>query len=196
MSHILIEGLFRRTPHQIDCPPDLRTVQSDMREIGWREMWRGRIPRSAIQWQRKYFETTGQKTRKASTWARHIVVAIFEQFLALWRLRNETRHGATKEEKARIDKERTRQRMSDLYAKVGSLNNAADRAMFLPDDHWQALPTATAKAHLSWAEPLLKKCVAPSEHTQPQCTQGDPQNDAYRPPPDPDPDPLTFYPNP
>ena len=111
------------------------------------ELWRGKIPVSLT----KPFS----KNRYARGWDRHIVTAIFDAFLALWRRRNDILHGRTdapKQHDADV-----RNRLSRLLTEFQELPPDLRVLKNIPAED---STIRVIECFLSWAELLLKKCKA------------------------------------
>ena len=126
-----------------DLPPSKAVDDCDI--ITQMELWRGKIPVSLL----KPF----LKNRCAKGWGRHIVTAIFDAFLALWRRRNDILHGRTdapKQHEADV-----RERLSTLLSDFRSL---PPDLQVLKNAPTSDSTIRVIECFLSWAELLLKKC--------------------------------------
>ena len=139
--------LFEPTPKissLIEAFPAAKQALKDCHKITWLEVWRGRIPFSLIE-----YASVGRYHKKCG---RHIVRAIYNAFLLIWRQRNDTLHDRTlecpPETKAILD------RLTAVTDGFCDLPYTFPRIRHPPDpsvssDHIIA-------CFLAWAEPLLR----------------------------------------
>jgi hypothetical protein len=96
MAKLWLEGLRKgmmNDNNTIKSSPDLRHSIEAQEKIWWDQMMKGRIAHQWVQTQKEAMGDTATKKKNALTWATDMVALIFEQWLQLWKIRNEDRHG-------------------------------------------------------------------------------------------------------
>jgi hypothetical protein len=73
--------------------PSVREVAEDQEEIGWHHILKGRFSRKWKQTQDRYLGTRADEKVNGGTWMTKVITKWFEQWLKLWKMRNEDRHG-------------------------------------------------------------------------------------------------------
>ena len=112
---------YHRTLDTIESPmyPERYSQLIDTQnDIGWDQLYKGRW---SIEWVRAHerFLQSREHRREdmsASSWVLSFGRLLLDQWLELWKLRNEERHGKDKSQEAQIRKQRLQSELQELYA--------------------------------------------------------------------------------
>ena len=86
----MMEG---RDPNTIRVDPAVADVAAAQASIGWKHILKGRFSKSWKMAQERYLGNRKTNRNNGSTWATKIAESWFLEWLKLWKLRNEDRHG-------------------------------------------------------------------------------------------------------
>ena len=160
------------------------TIQEDCLAIGRNELWRGRLPTSAIlayQNMKRCGTTDGSLSRISIQWSKKVVKAILQQALNLWYFRNKLRHGNDREEEAAIRRRKALKRCKALDSRVRRLSR--DKDIFVSNETTQKWTTGMIVNYLTWAEPLATKMAKePNCEPRPEIKWDVTSGEVYDPP--------------
>ncbi len=114
-------------PSTVHIPATVSHIAEQQQAIGWHQLLQGRFTEA---WRLHYHQYLGSKatnTKNGHTWVTSVITTIFTQWLDLWKLRNQDRHG--KDSQAQDDVAR-RQAVTELQ----TLYNLQD--LVLPHHAW------------------------------------------------------------
>jgi hypothetical protein len=120
--------LYNKPLESIPFDPSVEEVAKAQAQIGWHQIMSGRF---ATQWQQSHNKYLGNKTtsrNNGTTWATTMIEAGLQQWLNLWKQRNEDRHGQDEETERQAQERQTIREVTMFY------ENHADRVG--PDLHW------------------------------------------------------------
>ena len=137
---------------------DLNVLQDDCDKIGRVELWRGRLPKSLVEWQHTFI-TKGASTQKIGSegarWATRVVKSIFGEFLNLWWLRNDIRHGRNETEESEARRMRAKRRCLALEPRIKRLKPST-RKLFVDEETWKKWRTREIISYANWASDMVK----------------------------------------
>jgi hypothetical protein len=113
------KGLKPEEDTMVECDPTLQTIRDAQQHIGWNQMLKGRIAKAWIQYQREAMGEAATKRRNATTWSTEMVSTIFEQWLKLWKMRNEDRHGKDTKAKKEAERKQAIRELEQMYEEHG-----------------------------------------------------------------------------
>ena len=91
-----------------------------------------------------------------------LIILIHREFLALWRLRNERRHGSDASERNEIRRERYIARAKKVQEIARQLTDKRDRELLEWNTDLAPWPTSRIVAFVTWAEDLAAFCAKES----------------------------------
>ncbi len=86
------EALFQGRPDELReyVDPECRQIAAKQAAIGWANMLKGRLSKSWSACQSRHLR---QPAKDPSKWSKDLALFMLQQFLLLWKSRNEDRHG-------------------------------------------------------------------------------------------------------
>ena len=147
LCNIVIAGLqcvFRDTNeslHPARFPPEYRSLIAAQNAIGWAQLFRCRWAQawSTIQQTTLIFDPLEDSPHALTAWVRRCGRLLLAQWWELWKLRNEERHGQTRESTQNRMKATVESHLHELYVLRPTIM-PVDRNMF---------PYETAQAHIA-----------------------------------------------
>jgi hypothetical protein len=132
MTHLLLNGIIQaiQNPHTegpVNIPAELASVAAAQGNIGWQHILKGRLSKEWISHIEHRIRNEATQSKNAVTWATDIIRTIFSQWLDLWKLRNEDRHGHDYTSKRAAERSQAIREMEQLYEFQGRI---------LPEDNW------------------------------------------------------------
>jgi len=85
--------LEQRDTATIPVDPSVADIAAAQTEIGWHQIRKGRFSKSWREAQTRYLGSRATKHNNGETWMTKIIAAILREWLRMWALRNEDRHG-------------------------------------------------------------------------------------------------------
>ena len=170
LRDLLIEHIFGHFAPQSDPKPPpqlLSTINSDMAAIDWQNLWKGYIPSSVTTFQASFANESAQvKTKQKDTpWGVKLCRLIHNEVLALWKKRNEKRHGREPQENHRLKREKFMVRARKIQETAKKLPSKRDRDLLESETDLSPWPTCRIVAFVDWAEGLAAFCEKESELT-------------------------------
>jgi hypothetical protein len=99
----------------IGSTPETQSIIEEQEKIGWEQMIKGRISKKWIKAQEEEMGDNATKRKNALTWATEMISLIFEQWLKLWKIRNEDRHGRDTATRKAAEREQAIRELSQMY---------------------------------------------------------------------------------
>ena len=98
-------------------PAQYRQLVEEQEAIGWTNFLKGRLTTQWAIHQDRHLKERKLKTskRNGTTWATNLASAMLNEWLALWKIRNEDRHGRDKTTQTRVRAEQIRREVELLY---------------------------------------------------------------------------------
>ena len=96
LRNLLLEGLhvvFYGREDTIQVPPGLETLAESQREIGWKQLLKGRLSTQWQQYRDAHLGSSATDKNSGLKWATMVVDSIFKSWWKLWQLRNADRLG-------------------------------------------------------------------------------------------------------
>jgi hypothetical protein len=112
-----------------NTPAELETIAAAQQRIGWRHILKGRISKEWIKYLELRIGDAATKTKNAGTWATELIKTIFTQWLELWKLRNDDRHGHDYKTKQESERNQALKEVQQLYKLKGQIQ-AEDEWIF------------------------------------------------------------------
>ena len=134
-------------------------VTGGLSNIGWEELWRGKIPTSLI------LQCTSQETSSEGLstdqrrWGTKFCTLVFSEVLSLWERRNRARHGGTESERTARSKEKLALRVRRVQDLARTLPGGADRTLLEADTDIDDWTPHRMQSFLAWAEELATFCT-------------------------------------
>ena len=118
LMDLMMEGLKSvfdgRDPDTIPVPTALVHVAAAQEQIGWEHILRGRLSKLWAQTQQDHLGAFDPR-KNGQTWATDIIQLLLEGWLALWKQRNEDRHGKDRATRVQIEKAQAIRELQQLY---------------------------------------------------------------------------------
>lgn len=158
--NLWIEGVKRgmtNNEEPMSSTPETQPIIEEQEKIGWNQMIKGQIANKWIQAQKEAMGETATKRKNALTWATDMVSLIFEEWLNLWKIRNEDRHGRDKATRKAAERKQAIRELENMYEDYGG-QGQLEGAWIL---HWsleeqKSKSTYTIRAMISNYIPVLK----------------------------------------
>ena len=117
---LLLEGLHA-TIHNlptdtIKVNPAVADVAASQAAIGWHQILKGRFSKLWAATQDRYLGSQATVKTNGSKWVTHLIESIFIEWLKLWKLRNEDRHGRDIESRRQAETRQTIRELELFYA--------------------------------------------------------------------------------
>jgi len=160
---LLLNGLhavlYDQNPNTISIPQGLDELATSQRLIGWHHLLTGRL---SMDWQRHvqaHLVSTNQVTSKrtGATWAVNVIAALFQQWLSLWKLRNEDRHGRDSTSRAEASRRQAIREIELLYNKYDQVLPSYRWILEEPLEEKLNWTTNLMRAWISNFKPILEK---------------------------------------
>jgi ribonuclease HI/predicted RNA-binding Zn-ribbon protein involved in translation (DUF1610 family) len=152
-----IEGMFKGMLNEattIEGTPDTRQIIEAQESIGWDQMIKGRIAKEWILHQKEAMGATATKKKNALTWATEMISLIFEQWLKLWKIRNEDRHGRDKATRKAAERKQAIRELRQMYEDHEQTQE--EWILQRPLEEQETKTTYTIRAIISNYTPVLK----------------------------------------
>ena len=118
LMDLMMEGLKSvfdsRDPDTIPVPTALVHVAAAQEQIGWEHILRGRISNLWAKTQQDHLGAFDPR-KNGQTWATDIIQLLLEGWMALWKQRNEDRHGKDRATRVQIEKAQAIRELQQLY---------------------------------------------------------------------------------
>ena len=117
---LLIEGLHA-TLHNlptasITINPAVADVAASQAAIGWHQLLKGRFSKLWAATQDRYLGSRTTVKTNGSLWVTRLIETVFIEWLKMWKLRNEDRHGQDKESRRKAETRQTIRELEQFYA--------------------------------------------------------------------------------
>ena len=108
LTTLLLEALhsvIRGTqPHQMTVPPSVAAVAEAQDSIGWEHLMHGRLAQQWQQRQQQHLGTSATTRNNGKTWAAAVCTELLSQWMELWLLRNQDRHGRDRQSRQEAER--------------------------------------------------------------------------------------------
>jgi hypothetical protein len=133
----------------------IQSIKEAQEQIGWDQLLKGMISKEWIQYQREAMGESATKRKNGSTWATEIISTIFDQWLELWKLRNEDRHGKDRITRKEAERKQVIRELEQnlMYEQV---NTTEAWILQRPLDEQKTKSTYTIRAIISNYTPVLE----------------------------------------
>ncbi len=157
---LMMEATYRVLHQQL--PQGLPTqgledLASSQQKIGWKEFLKGRISKRWAQCQQAYLGNRATKKKNGTTWATNVVDFFLKQWLTLWELRNNDRHGADAEARRAAEKAQAHREVTQLYALKDQLPPDLQQLFFPTLEEHLQLRTYTLRAWINEYKQVLER---------------------------------------
>ena len=120
IKELMLEGLSavlgNRPTNTIAVNPEVATVAEAQAAIGWNQILKGRFSRSWASTQDRYLGSRTTARVNGSTWMIKVIETILLEWLKMWKLRNEDRHGRDMESRRHAETKQTIRELELFYA--------------------------------------------------------------------------------
>jgi hypothetical protein len=164
LSHLLWIGILHVTNPHLDIDQEIasfpsvcKTVAIFQRDIGWTQLFYGRLTQQwGIAYESTCFQPSGKPPIPPDEWIAKVIQLLWDYFLALWKVRNDDRHGRDTESKERLERERLDLKIRALYTQQHNITESAARGIFTePIEILLARPLRSLQNWLVRAEPYI-----------------------------------------
>jgi hypothetical protein len=140
--------------HEYDAT--LEAVKEAQKRIGWNQLLQGRMAKEWIVIQREAMGDKATKRKNAVTWATDIISTTFEQWLNLWKLRNEDRHGKDNKTRKEAERRQAIRELEQMYEDNEDVNTGEEWILHRPLEVQRTKSTYTIRAMISNYAPVLE----------------------------------------
>ena len=160
LQELLLEGLSSvlegRDADTIHCPATALPIAQAQKAIGWTEILKGRISRQWSQAQQRHLGAFDRK-KNGQTWATDIVQLILEEWLKIWKIRNDDRHGKDKQTKAQAERTQAIRELELAYEYKDHILPHHNWILETPFEQRKNLRTHSLRVWLSNYVPILRE---------------------------------------
>jgi hypothetical protein len=125
LAELWLEGIKIAMDNRDDNPTargnHLQQLIESQTKIGWPQLLKGRISKQWIHYQREAMGDNATKRKNAETWATTMIETILNQWLKLWTMRNESRHGRDYKTRQEAAKQQAISELEILYTHQSQL---------------------------------------------------------------------------
>jgi hypothetical protein len=140
----------------VECESNLQLIKDTQQQIGWKQLLKGRMSKEWIRYQKEAMGASATKRKNAATWATDMVSTIFEQWLKLWRMRNEERHGGDTTERKEAERKQAIRELEQMYEDHGDTQEEEAWMLQTELNEQRAKSTYTIRATISNYRPVLE----------------------------------------
>ena len=119
LQELLLEALGAlmggRSMTTIRSDPAVADVARAQRDIGWHQILKGRFSQQWTRTQDKYLGANATRTVNGGTWMTKVIEVWLSQWLKLWKLRNEDRHGHDVNTRAQAEEAQVYRELQQFY---------------------------------------------------------------------------------
>jgi hypothetical protein len=160
MTNLLLNGINKviTNPHTDgpeNIPAELASVASAQSKIGWRHILKGRISKMWIAYLEQRIQNEVTESKNVVTWATDIIRTILSQWLDLWKLRNDDRHGYDYKSKRVSERNQAVREVEQLYELKGQVQPEDAWIFHTPIEQQKNKSTYVLRAFLSNYKPLV-----------------------------------------
>jgi hypothetical protein len=160
MTHLLLNGIIQaiqnpNTEGPSNIPAELESVASAQGKIGWQHILKGRLSKAWIAYLEQSIQHEATQFRNAVTWATDIIRTMLSQWLDLWKLRNEDRHGQDYVSKRAAERNQAIREVEQLYEFKGRIQPEDAWIFHTPIEQQRTKSTYVLRAFLSNYKPLV-----------------------------------------
>lgn len=161
LTNLLLDGtkqamLDPNTEGPEQIPTELTSVALAQQSIGWKHILKGRLSKEWITYMGNSIGSDATKTKNAITWATDIIKTIFNQCLALWKMRNEERHGHDYKLRREAEQNQAVREMEQLYELKGQIQPEDEWIFNIPIEQQKTKTAYVLQAFLSNYTPLVQ----------------------------------------
>ena len=160
VMELLLEGIKSvfegRAPETIPVSHRLAYIAEAQTRIGWEHVLRGRLTQLWSQHQQTHLGTFDPK-KNGQTWATDIIQEILQGWLALWKHRNDDRHGRDMASRQRIAKAQASRELEQLYEYQGWVLDRHEWLFSTPLQARMNLPTHSMRAFINTWKPIIEE---------------------------------------
>ena len=172
LATIALAGLWcfihNRDFHLANIPVGYEKLIAEQNEIGWDNFMKGRISNEWITKQQQHLQSKELITTRnnGTTWATTIISTIWTDWIKLWEMRNEDRHGKDKTAQAKAERETIIRQVLALYEKACDIHQD-DVAIFnIPIEEMAKRETANIFSWMQIWEPLIEMSIEKQKQWQ------------------------------
>jgi hypothetical protein len=107
--------IYGKPLDMIPIDPTVMDVMEAQAAVGWHHILKGRFVKHWSLALDKYLGSRGTKRQNGGTWITKVITAWFQQWLNLWKIRNEDRHGGDEATKRQAQDRQTIREIIQFY---------------------------------------------------------------------------------
>jgi hypothetical protein len=127
----------------------MTSVALAQHSIGWKHLLKGRLSKEWVTYMGNSIGGNATKTKNAITWATDIIKTIFTQWVALWKMRNQERHGHDYKSRKEAEHNQAVREMEQLYELKGHTQPDYEWIFHTPIEQQRTKTTYVLRAFIS-----------------------------------------------
>ena len=120
IKELLVEGLYavlnNRDVAGIAVNPEVADVAEAQQEIGWNQILKGRFSKTWALTQDRYLGSQATTRANGSGWMVKVIESILSEWLTMWKVWNEDRHGRAMTSRRQAETRQTLRELEQFYA--------------------------------------------------------------------------------
>jgi hypothetical protein len=107
--------LENRSLATLNVEPEATDIAEAQEAIGWHQILKGRFSQAWSETQSKYLGSRATKKKNGDTWMTKLIETILGEWLKLWKLRNEDRHGRDYNTRRQAEERQVLRELTQFY---------------------------------------------------------------------------------